>query len=105
MTAASDKEEPRSWDSRSCDSDESRRRARRRPADQGRTAIDSLVADVHDGNDRPAAVRPLVHRVDRDEDGRIADGGRGDAADGGLGMAVVVDVRVIEHDLAPAAQL
>jgi hypothetical protein len=50
------------------------------------------------------AVGALVHGVDRDENRRIADRRRGDAADRALGMAVVVDVGIVEHDLAPAAQ-
>src|SRR5207237_894627 len=58
-----------------------------------------------DGDDWAAAVWPLVHRVDRDEHRWIADRGRRDAADRGLGVAVMVDVGIVEHDLAPAAQL
>src|SRR5262249_53495923 len=63
-----------------------------------------LLPDVHDCDDWPAAVRPLVHRPDRDEDGRIADRGRHPRADRRLGVAMVVHVGVVEHDLAPAAQ-
>ena len=51
-----------------------------------------LGAHVHDGHHRAAALRPLVHGIDRDEHGGIADGRRRDAADRALGMAVVVDV-------------
>jgi len=59
---------------------------------------------VDDGDDRAAAMRPLVHRVDGDEHRRVPDRGRRDAADDGLGMAMVMHVGIVEHDLAPAAQ-
>ena len=64
----------------------------------------ALLAGIDDSDHRPAAVRPLVHRIDRDEHRRIADRRRGDAAHRALRMPVVVHVRVVEHDLTPAAQ-
>src|SRR4051812_12227275 len=63
-----------------------------------------LVADIDDGDHRSAAVRTLVHRIDRDEHRRVADGCSRDAADSTLGVPVMMDVGIIEHDLSPAAQ-
>ena len=52
-----------------------------------------------------AALRALVHGIDGDEDGRVTDGGGGEAtAHSGLGVAVMMHVGIIEHDLAAAAQ-
>ena len=51
-----------------------------------------------------AAGRALMHSVDRDEHRRIADRRRRHAAHRRLGMAVMVYVGIIEHDLAAAAQ-
>ena len=53
----------------------------------------------------PAALRSLMHGVDRDEHGRVADRGGGDAADRALGVAVPRHVGIVHHDLAAAAQL
>src|SRR5436305_10242750 len=63
-----------------------------------------LIPRVDDGNNGPAARRTLMHRIDRHEHRRIADRRRRHAAYGGLGMAVVVHVGIIEHDLPAAAQ-
>ena len=41
----------------------------------------ALFARIDDGDARPAALRALMHGVDRDEHGGIADRGRRDAAD------------------------
>src|SRR5712692_9146949 len=60
-------------------------------------------AYVDDGDDRAAALGALVHGVDRHEHRRIADCGGRDAADCGFGMAMVVDIRIIEHDLSSAS--
>ena len=60
-------------------------------------------AQIDDGDDWTAAVRSLVHRIDRDEDGWISDRRRRHAADRRLGVAMMVDVGVVEHDLASAA--
>src|SRR3989442_13657626 len=62
------------------------------------------AAEIDDGDDGTAAVRSLVHGIDRDEDGWISDRRRRHAADRRLGVAMVVDVGVVEHDLASAAQ-
>src|SRR6516162_7294246 len=51
-----------------------------------------LFPHVHDGDHRPAALRSLMHGVDRHENRRIADRGGGNAADGGFGMAVVMHI-------------
>ena len=47
---------------------------------------------------------PLVHRIDRYEHRRVADRRGGDAADRRLGVAVMMDVGIVEHDLPPPAQ-
>ena len=61
-------------------------------------------ADIDDRDHRAAALRSLMHGVDRHEHRRIADRRRGDAANGRLGMAVMMHVGIVEHDLAAAAQ-
>ena len=45
-----------------------------------------------------------MHRIDRHEHRRIADRRRRHAAYGGFGMAVVVHVGIVEHDLPASAQ-
>src|SRR5580658_1907678 len=62
-------------------------------------------ARIDDGDAGAAALRALMHGVDRDEHGWVADRHRGDAADRGLGVAMPRHVGIVEHDLAPAAQL
>src|SRR5262249_7351456 len=63
-----------------------------------------LFADVDNGDDGTASLWPLVHGIDRNEDCRVADRRSCDAADRAFRMAMVVDVRVIEHDLTASAQ-
>lgn len=64
----------------------------------------ALFTNVDDGDDRPAAVRTLVHRIDGNKHGRIAERCRRNTADGGLRVAMMVNVRIVEHDLAPASK-
>jgi hypothetical protein len=49
-------------------------------------------------------LRALVHGVDRDEDGGIADSGCSDTTDSGFGMTMMMYVGIIEHDLPASAQ-
>src|SRR6516225_4703370 len=56
------------------------------------------------GDHRSAAVRTLMHGIDRHEYGGIPNRCGGDAADRGLCMPVMVHVRIIEHDLPAPAQ-
>src|SRR5262249_58210781 len=63
----------------------------------------ALLSRIDDGNDRPAALRALMHGVDRHENRRIADCRRRYAAHRRLGMAVGGAVGVVEHDLAAPA--
>src|SRR6185437_12280555 len=65
----------------------------------------TLLSGVDDGDARAAALRPLMHGVDGHEHGRIADRGGGNAADRALGVTMPRHVGIVEHDLAPAAQL
>src|ERR1700747_38828 len=64
----------------------------------------SRFPNVDDGDDGAAALRALVHGVDGNEHRRIANGCCRNAADGGLGMTMMMDVRVIKHDLPPMPQ-
>ena len=61
-------------------------------------------AGIDDGDARSAALRALMHGIDGDEHGGIADRRGGDAADRALGMAMPGHVGIVEHDLAAAAQ-
>jgi hypothetical protein len=63
-----------------------------------------LFAQIDDGDDRAAALRALVHGVNRNEYGGIADRGRRHATNGCLGMTMVMHVGIIEHDLTAPAQ-
>src|SRR6202034_2738505 len=65
----------------------------------------ALFAGVDDGDAGSATLRSLVHGVDRHEHRRIADRRRSEAADRGLDMAMPGHVGIVEHDLAPPAQL
>ena len=76
----------------------------RSPADCSGDAGGVLLADVDNGDHGPPACGSLVHRVDGDEHGGIADRRRGDAADRGLRMAMMMHVGIIQHDLAATAQ-
>src|SRR5262249_40949917 len=68
-----------------------------------RSVMRTSFAGIDDGDDRTAALRPLVHGIDRHEDCRIADRCRRDAADRTLRVAMMMNVGVIQHDLpAPA---
>src|SRR5262249_11928372 len=71
---------------------------------QPRLVPPARLSRIDDGNDRPAALRALMHGVDRHEHRRIADCRRRYAAHRRLGMAVVVHIGVVEHDLAAPAQ-
>ena len=54
-------------------------------------------------NQLDQAINIIAERGALRDNGRIADRRGGDAADRRLGVAVVVNVRIVEHDLAPAA--
>ena len=62
-----------------------------------------LFADVDNSYDGTAALRTLVHGVDRNEDRGIADRRRCDATDRTFRMAMVMDVGIIQHDLTASA--
>jgi len=51
-----------------------------------------LLSDVDDRDDRPSALRALVHRVDGNEHGGVADRRRGDAVDRSLAVPVMVNI-------------
>src|SRR5215471_21292392 len=62
------------------------------------------VPGINDGNAGAAALRSLVHGVDRHEHCRVADRSSRHPADRRLGMTVVMHVGIVEHDLPPATQ-
>src|SRR5690606_32432804 len=78
--------------------------ARRAPGCLRVALMPRSFPEIDDGDGGTAAVGALVHGVDRHEHGRVADGGRGDAADRGLDVAVPGHVGVVEHDLPATAQ-
>ena len=50
-------------------------------------------------------MRTLMHGVDRYEHARIADRGRRDAAHGAFGVAMMMHIGIVEHDLPTTTQL
>src|SRR3954453_2702769 len=66
--------------------------------------VPSSFAHIDNGDHRTTALRPLVHRVDGDEHGGIADRRGGDTTDRAFRMAMMMHVGIIQHDLATAAQ-
>src|SRR5882724_5301916 len=63
-----------------------------------------LLVQLDNRDHRTATVWALMHGVDRDEHGWIAERRRRYAANCRLGMPVVMDVGIVEHDLPPTAQ-
>src|ERR1700730_17401450 len=59
-----------------------------------KSSANSSCSGIDNGNDRPAAVRTLVHRVDRYEHRRVADRRCRDAADRGLRVPMGMNVRI-----------
>src|SRR3954453_17982099 len=66
--------------------------------------VRSSFAYIDNGDHRTAALRPLMHRVDGDEHGGIADRRGGDAADCPFRMAMMMHVGIVQHDLPTTAQ-
>src|SRR5260370_8704420 len=65
-----------------------------------RIMLQSLV-QLDNRDHRTAAMRALMHGIDRHEHRRIADRQRRHPADRGLGMAVIVDGGIVDPDLPP----
>src|SRR5260370_5675964 len=63
-----------------------------------------LFVEFDNRDHRTATMWALMHGIDRDEHGWIADRRRCHAADRRLGVPVVMDVGIVEHDLTPSAQ-
>ena len=61
-------------------------------------------ARVDNRDDWPAAMWALMHCINGHEDGRIADRGSGNGAHCGLRMTMVMNIGIVEHDLAPTTQ-
>src|ERR1700676_2150061 len=64
----------------------------------------TLFVELHNRDHRTATMRALMHGVDRDEHGWIAERRRRYAANCRLGMPVVMNIGIVEHDLPPTAQ-
>src|SRR5882724_2755823 len=64
----------------------------------------TLFVELDNRDHRTATMWALMHGIDRDEHGWIADRGRRHAANRGLGMPVVMNIGIVEHDLPPTAQ-
>src|SRR5882724_7165002 len=58
-----------------------------------------LFVELDNRDHGTAAMWALMHGIDRDEHGWIADRRRRHAADRRLGVPVVMDVGIVEHDL------
>ena len=68
------------------------------------TARSLSLAKFDDGDHGTATVRPLMHGVNRDEHRRVTYCYRRHGPDGCLGVPMMVDVGVVEHDLTATAE-
>src|ERR1700688_1585873 len=90
----------------SCHSSRGRLPARRpvRRLILGARIVPVSLLQLNNRDHRTAAMRALMHGVNRHEHCGVADRQRRHAAHRRLGMAVMMDIGIIQHDLAPPAQ-